>query len=40
MIYYKDFSSKKELLEWIEKNPDNIDWSEDVRVEFNKNEGN
>lgn len=36
MKYFREFSSKKELLDWIEKNLDDVDWNEDVTIEFYK----
>ena len=33
-LYGQEFSSKKRLLEWIEKNADKIDWDYDVQLEW------
>lgn len=35
MKYFREFSSKKELLDWLEKSSDNVDWDYDVRLEYN-----
>ena len=37
--YYKDFSSKKELMEWLNEHIGEIDFNtEDVKLEFCPNE--